>query len=101
MENISNHKKNDEGKSSTFEKNGNKKKGASKMGSNKKEKDPKDMDSMQWMIKQLMNEIIDLKKTKGEGKKPFKPFIKKRTNTDAPPQIPTTSIINFGGLYYG
>ena len=40
------------------------------------------------MIKHLTNEIIDLKKNKGEGKKPLKPFIKKRTNIDTPPQIP-------------
>ena len=52
------------------------------------------MDSMQRMIKQLKNEIIDLKKSKGEGKKPFNPFIKKRTITDTPPQIPPTSGIN-------
>ena len=49
---------------------------------------------MQWMIKQITNEIIDLKKNKGAGKKPFKPFIKKRTNIDTPPQIPPTSGIN-------
>ena len=39
-----------------------------------------------------MNELIDLKKSKREGKKPFKPFMKKRTNY-APP-IPPTSGIN-------
>ena len=29
------------------------------------------MESMQRVIKKLTNEIIDLKKNKGEGKKPF------------------------------
>lgn len=46
------------------------------------------------MIKQLKNEIIDLKKSKGERKKPFKPFNKKRTITDTSPQIPPTLGIN-------
>ena len=46
------------------------------------------------MIKQLTNEIIDLNKNKREGKKPFKPLIKKRTNTYTPPQIPSTLGIN-------
>ena len=35
-----------------------------------------------------------MKKNKGEGKKPFNPFLKKKTNTNSPPQIPPTSIIN-------
>ena len=52
------------------------------------------MESMQWMIKQLRNVIIDLKKNKGEGKKPFKPFIKKRTNIYTPLQTPPTLGIN-------
>ena len=52
------------------------------------------MESMQQMIKQLTNEIIDLKKNKVEGKKPFKPFFKKKTNTDTPPLSPSTSGIN-------
>ena len=43
-------------------------------------------------MKQFTNEIIDLKKNKGEGKKPFKPFLKKKTNST--PQIPPTSGIN-------
>ena len=47
---------------------------------------------MQRVIKQLDNEIIDLKKNMGEGKKPFKPFLKKKT--DSAPQIPPTSGIN-------
>ena len=64
------------------------------MDSDKNDKESIDMDSMQRMIKQLTNEIIDLKKSKGEGKKPFKPFIKKRTNIDTPPQIPPSLGIN-------
>ena len=47
-----------------------------------------DMESMQRVVKHLTNEIIDLKKNKGEGKKPFKPFMKKKT--DSAPQIPPT-----------
>ena len=58
----------------------------------KKDKDPTDMASMQRVIKQLTNELIDIKKSKGEGKKPFKPLMKKRT--DFVPQIPPTSGIN-------
>ena len=64
------------------------------MESDKKEKDHTNMESMQRMIKQLMNGIIDLKKNKGEGKKPLKPFIKKKTNRDTPPQIPPNLGIN-------
>ena len=60
----------------------------------KKETYPTNMESMQWMIKHLMNEIIYLKKKMVEGKKPFKPFIKKITNIDTSPQIPLTSRIN-------
>jgi hypothetical protein len=45
-----------------------------------------DMASMQSVIKQLTNDIIALKKNKREGKKDFKPFMKKRTDTS--PQIP-------------
>ena len=52
------------------------------------------MESMQRIIKQLTNEIIDLKKNKGEGKKPFKPLLKKKTNMDTSPQIPPTLGIN-------
>ena len=48
------------------------------------------MASMQRVLKQITTKLIDLKK--GEGKKPFKPFMKKRTNF-APP-IPPTSGIN-------
>ena len=62
------------------------------MDTEKKDKDPMDMENMQRVIKQFTNHIIDLKKNKGEGKKPFKPFMKKRTNYA--PQIPPTSGIN-------
>ena len=51
-----------------------------------------DMERMQRVIRHLTNEIIDLKKNKGEGKKPFNPFIKKRTYFS--PKIPPTSYIN-------
>jgi len=47
---------------------------------------------MHKVLKQIMNELIDLKKRKGEGKKPFKPFMKKRT--DSVPPIPPTLGIN-------
>ena len=50
------------------------------------------MESMERVIKHLTSEIIVLKKNKDEGKKPFKLFIKKRT--DYSPQIPPTSGIN-------
>ena len=50
------------------------------------------MESMQRVIKQLTNDVIDLKKNKGEGKKPFKPFMKKRTYSS--PQIPPILGIN-------
>ena len=50
------------------------------------------MASMKRVIKKLTNDIIDLKKNKGEGNKPFNPFMKKRTYFV--PQIPPTSGIN-------
>ena len=62
------------------------------MDTEKKDKEPTDMASMQRVIKQLTNDIIDLKQNKGEGKKPFKPFMKKRTYFS--PIIPPTSGIN-------
>lgn len=91
---ISNHLRNEESKASTSEKNGKKNKGTSNTKSDKKEKDLMDMKSMQWMIKQLTNENIDLNKNKGEGKKPYNPFIKKRTNTTTPLQIHPSLGIN-------
>ena len=54
------------------------------------------MESMQRIIKQITNDIIDLKKNKGEGKRPFNPFMKKITNFV--PQIPPTSGINIQEL---
>ena len=62
------------------------------MDTNKKDKELTDMESMQRVIKLLTNELIDLKKSKGEGKKHFKPFMKKMT--DSFPQIPPSSGIN-------
>ena len=50
------------------------------------------MEIMQRVSKQLTNDIIILKKNKGEGKKPFKPFMKKMT--DSAPQIPLTLGMN-------
>ena len=50
------------------------------------------MESMQRVLKQITNELIDLNKSKGEGKKPFKPFMK--NTTDSTPPIPPTSGIN-------
>lgn len=52
------------------------------------------MEIMKQMIKQLTNEIIDLKKNKGEGKKQFKPLFMKKTNMDTPPLAPSTLGIN-------
>ena len=69
-----------------------KNKGIIKTDIEKKDKEPTDMASMQRVLKQITNELIDLKKSKGEGKKPFKPFMKKRT--DSAPPIPPTLGIN-------
>ena len=69
-----------------------KNKGTSKIDSEKNDKDPTIMERMQRIIKQLTNEIIDLKKKRGEGNKPFNPFLKKKT--DSAPQIPPTSGIS-------
>ena len=52
------------------------------------------MEIMKQVIKQLTNEIIDLKKNTGQGKKHFKSFFKKKTYMDTPPLIPPTSGIN-------
>jgi hypothetical protein len=92
MASISNHQGNEEDKPSSSKKNIKKSKGILRTDSEKKDKDPTDMASMQRVIKQLTNDIVDLKKNKGEGKKPFKPFMKKRTNYT--PQIPPTSGVN-------
>ena len=58
----------------------------------KKDKEPTYMESMQRVIKQLNNGIIDIKKNKEEVKKPFKPFMKKMIYSS--PQLPQTSDIN-------
>ena len=89
---ISSHQENEESNPSSSEKSVKKNKGISKIDSEKEDKDTMDMGSMQRVIKHLTNEIIDLKKKKGEGKKPFKPFLKKKT--DSTPQIPPTLGIN-------
>ena len=62
------------------------------MDTKKNDEEPTDMASMQRVIKQLTNELVDLKKSEGEGKKPFNPFMKKRTYYV--PQLPPTSSIN-------
>ena len=78
MTSIYSHQGNEENKPSSSDKN-TKKKGILRMNIDKKYKDPTDMASMQREMKQLTNYIIDLKKNKGEGKKPLKLFMKKMT----------------------
>ena len=46
------------------------------------------------MIKQLKTEIIDLKKNKSKGKKPFKPFLNNKVDIFTSPSFPTTLGIN-------
>ena len=92
MASISSQQGNAENILSSSEKSIKKNKGILRADGEKKEKEPTNMASMQRVIKQLTNDIIDLKKNKGEGKKPFKAFMKKRTNSA--PQIPPTSVIN-------
>ena len=58
---ISSHQGNEESKSSSSKKNEKNYKVISKADLEKKDKDPIDMESMQRVIKQLTNEIIDLK----------------------------------------
>ena len=70
MASISRHQGNEENKPSSLENNIKKNRGILRMDTEKKDKEPTDMISMQRVIKQLMNELIDLKKIKGEGKKP-------------------------------
>ena len=64
MESISNHQGNEENKPSSSEKNANKNKGIIRTDTEKKDKEPTDMASMQRVIKQLTNELIDLMKSK-------------------------------------
>ena len=87
---IYSHLGKEENKASTSEQNGKKSKGISKS----KLEYPIEMESMHWMIKQLTSEVINLKKSNGEGKKLPKPFLNKKTNTNTSPQIPPTSGIN-------
>ena len=89
---ISSHRGNEENKPSSSEKSIKKSKGILRPTIEKKENEPTDMESMQRVIKYLTNDIINLNKNKGEGKKPFKPFVKKRS--DYSPQIPPTLKIN-------
>jgi hypothetical protein len=77
---ISSDQDSEENKPSSSDKNIKKNKGILRSNTEKKDKEPTDMKNMQRVIKQLTNDIIDRKKNKGEGKKPFKPFMKKRTN---------------------
>jgi hypothetical protein len=92
MELISSHQGNEENKPSSSEKNTKKTKGILRTDTEKKDKEPTDMASMERVIKQLTNELVDLKRNKGEVEKPLKPFMKKRT--DFVPQLPPTSRIN-------
>ena len=92
MASISIHQSSEENKPSSSEKNTKKNKGIRKTDTKKNDKEPTDMESMQRVIKKLMNDIIDLKKNKGEGMKPLKPFMNKMTYYA--PQIPPTSSIN-------
>jgi hypothetical protein len=91
MASISSHQGNEENKPSSSEKKTKKNKGILRMDT-EKDNEPMDMARMQRVIKQLTNDIIDLKRNKGEGYKPFNPFMNKRT--DFVPQIPPTSSIN-------
>ena len=90
---ISSHQGNKESKPSSWEKSTKKNQGTSKTDLEKKDREPTDMEGMQRVIKKLTNDIIGLKKNKGEGRKPSKPLLKKKTNST--PQIPPTSGINF------
>ena len=74
---ISTHLGNEESEASTSQKNGRKNKETKSGGKDR-------------VIFQLQNEIMNLKRNKGEWKKPFK----KKTNKNTSPQIPPTSGIN-------
>jgi hypothetical protein len=71
---IASFQGNEENKPSSSEK-PIKKKGILKTDTEKKDKEATDMASIQRALKQTTNELIDLKKIKGEGKKPFKPLM--------------------------
>lgn len=89
---ILSHQGNEESKPSLSEKSIKKNKGISKTDSKKKDKETMDIESMKRVTKKLTNDIIDLNKNKGEVKKTFKLFLKKKT--DSTSQIPLTSRIN-------
>ena len=89
---ISSHQGNKESKPSSSKKSIKKNKGISKSDLEKKGKEPTEMESMQRVIKKLTSDIINLKKNKGEEKKPFKLFLKKKTYSTS--QIPPTLGIN-------
>lgn len=74
---ISHHPRNEESESSTLEKNGNKNK--------ETESDGKDR-----VILKFKNETMNLKRSKWEGKKPFKNI----TNTNTSHHVPPTLSIN-------
>lgn len=65
LETISNHSENEENKASTTGKNGKKNKETSKTYLDEKDK----------VILQFHIEIMNMKRNKGKGKKPLKPFI--------------------------
>ena len=69
-------------------------KGMSKKKYGKENKELTYMESMKQMIKQLMNEIIDLKNNKFEGKKHFKPFLNKKFYMSTSLLFPPTLGIN-------
>lgn len=81
---ISKHLENEENNAFTPEKNGKKNNQTSKIDSNEKYK----------VILQLQNEIMNIKRNKGEGKSPFKLFIQKSTNVDTHPHVPPTLGVN-------
>ena len=75
---ISSHQGNEESKPSSSKKSIKKNNGISKANLKKKDKQPTYMERMRRVIKQITNEIIELKKNKEEGMKPFKLFLKKK-----------------------
>ena len=65
MASISIHQGNEENKPSSSKKNINKIKGILRLDTEKKDKEPTNMASMQRVIKQLTNDIIDLRRIRG------------------------------------
>lgn len=91
---ISSYPSIEENKTSTSKRNGKKNKGISKTQYEKEDKDLIDMENIQWMIKQIMNEIIDMNKNKSEGNKTFRRFFNNKVDTGTFPSFPPTSGIN-------